>query len=92
MKGVERALIVTTAVLLGAAIVMCWNTSTTVQSFTDVEHATPWPLVLAQTMSWIADILALVGLASGVGLLFLRAARWPGKPAEDEELTPQPSP
>ena len=92
MKGVERALIITTAVVLGTVVVMCWYTSTTVQSFTDVGNATPWPLVLAQTMSWIADILALVGLASGVGLLFLRAARWPGKPAEDEELTPQPSP
>ena len=92
MKGVERALIITTAVLLGAAIVMCWNTSTTVQSFTEVDNATPWPLVLAQTMSWIADILALVGLSSAVGLLFLRAARWTGTSVQDEELTREPSP
>ena len=92
MKGVERALIITTAVVLGTVVVMCWYTSTTVQSFTDVGNATPWPLVLAQTMSWIADILALVGLSSAAGLLFLRAARWTGTSAKDEKLTREPSP
>lgn len=92
MRVVDRVLIILTAVLLGGAFAICWMTSTPPQSFTVDGKTTPWPLVIAQTSSSIAGSLALVGLASGVGLLFLRAARWPGTPAEDEELTPQPSP
>ena len=92
MRVVDRVLIILTAVLLGAVVAICWMTSTPFQSFTVDGGTTPWPLVIAQTSSSIAGSLALVGLASGVGLLFLRAARWPGTPAEDEELTPPPSP
>ena len=88
MRLVDRVLISLTAVLLGGAFAICWMTSTPPQSFTVDGVTTPWPLVIAQTSSSIAGSLALVGLASGVGLLFLRAARWTGTLAEDEELTP----
>ena len=90
MRVSDRALLITTALLLGAAVALCWYTSTTLESFPVTDNVPPWPVALAQTMSWIADILALVGLASAAGLLFLRAARWARTPAGDEEPTREP--
>ena len=92
MRIVDRALLILTAVLLGGAVAICWMTATPPQNFTIDGKTSPWPLVIAQTSSSIADSLALAGLASGAGLLFLRAARWPRMPAQAEEFTPEPSP
>jgi hypothetical protein len=94
MRAAERVLVVATGILIVAVIVLCWGIATALQ----VDYGTgtgsgmPWPIIWVQIASSVAAVFALVGLASAAGLLFLRAARWTGAPAADEEPTPEPSP
>ena len=92
MNVLDRVLIILTGLLLATVVAICWSTSTSLQRFTVTEGVTPWPLIIAQALSSMAGSFALAGLASAAGLLFLRAARWTGSPADDEEVTPEPSP
>jgi hypothetical protein len=74
MTRPEKALLALAAVLLLAALGLCSNTTAPQGSWTEGEI--PWPQLLWQFKQMIAPPLALVGLASAVGILFLRAAQW----------------
>ncbi len=92
MRAAERVLIASVGILLVAAIALCWCNANSPQSFNNTDSAVPWPLIWAQVASSAASIFALVALASTVGLLFLRAARWTNAILDEECPTPEPSP
>jgi hypothetical protein len=77
MSRPEKALLALAAVLLLAAWGLCSNTVAPQGSWTEGE--VPWPQLLWQFKQVIAPPFALVGLASAVGILFIRAVHW-GKP------------
>jgi hypothetical protein len=93
MRRAERVLIVSSGILLVAAIALCWYNATSPQNFSSgrIADAVPWPIIWAQVASSAASAFALVAFAAAAALLFLRASRWTGRPA-DEEPTPEPSP
>ncbi|MHC5794736.1 hypothetical protein ACVXZ4_01110 [Lacisediminihabitans sp. FW035] len=85
-------LVVSVGILLVAAVALCWYNAGSPQSYRSTDSGIPWPVVWAQVASSAASAFALVGLAAGAGLLFLRAFRWTAGPEGDEDPTPEPSP
>jgi hypothetical protein len=79
----EKVLLILAAVLLLGAWVLCSDTTPPTGNYSEGEI--PWEQLLWRLRQVIAPALALVGLASAVGVLFLRAIRWekaPSKPVE----------
>jgi len=70
----EKILLALAVLPLLAAWALCSDTGTPQSSW--VEGEVPWDVLLWQFKQVIAPPFALVGLASAVGILFLRAARW----------------
>jgi hypothetical protein len=94
MSRAERSLAWVAVLLLLAALaitVYLANVQVTQQAF-DLGNGVPWSFVLIQSAQEFAPSFALVGLASAVGVLFLRAARWekpPVLPGEPNEPAPE---
>lgn len=82
----EKTLLVLAAVLLLAAWGLCFDTTPPNSSWVGGE--VPWPQLLWQFKQALTPPLALVGLASGIGVLFLRAVHWEKRPALSEPTTP----
>lgn len=78
MSRPEKALLAVAAVFLLFAWALCSDTAAPQGGWTEGEI--PWPQLLWQFKQMIAPPLALVGLASAVGILFLRAAQWEAIP------------
>lgn len=84
----ERALLTVAAVLLLSAWALCSDTSQPQAGWSSGE--VPWDYFLWEFRQVIAPPFALVGLASAVGILFLRAVRWQLRPVlADETATPE---
>ena len=86
MKRHEKALLVFAGVLLLGAWALCSDTAAPTGNY--VEGEIPWEQLLWRLRQTIAPPFALVGLASAVGILFLRAVRWQRSPVLDQ---PRPS-
>jgi hypothetical protein len=74
MRRHETALVVLALVLLIGAWELASDATPPV--FNSTAGEVPWGVLLWQFRQTLAPAFALVGLASAVGILFLRAARW----------------
>lgn len=74
MRRRETTLVVFAVVVLIGA----WELSsdTAAPSFSSTGAEIPWSVLLWQFRHALAPALAVVGLASAVGILFLRAVQW----------------
>ncbi|WP_349903589.1 hypothetical protein [Parafrigoribacterium humi] len=83
MNRYEKALLWIAAVLLLSAWALFSDVNQPQGGW--VEGEIPWKVLFWQFRQLVAPPLALVGLASAVGILFLRAVRWekaPSRPVE----------